>query len=200
MWLGHWVGLSFLVALGACSSSVRTPPPVEDLPPFADEYRIGVGDSLAIDVYRHEDLSVNVTVRPDGKITVPVAGDVLVGGNTPEAVSDIIETSLSEFVRDPIVTTTVASMGSAEYSSRVRVTGAVNNPSSLPFRSGMTVLDVILEVGGPNEFANPNRTLLYRGGGEPRRIRLDRLLKGGDMSTNFYLRPGDIISVPERVL
>ena len=91
-------------------------------------------------------------------------------------------------------------MGSAEYSSRVRVTGAVNSPSSLPFRSGMTVLDVILEVGGPNEFANPNKTLLYRRSGEPLRIRLDRLLKGGDMSTNYRLRPGDIISVPERIL
>ena len=168
-------------------------------PAFAEDYRIGVGDNLRVDVYRQGELSVNVFVRPDGKITVPVVGDVLVGGQTPEDVSRIIAGALSEYVRDPLVTTTVVGMGSAEYASRIRITGAVANPTSIPFRSGMTVLDVILEVGGPNQFANPDRTLLYRGTGEPLRIRLDRLLKGGDMSTNFRLRPGDTISVPERL-
>ena len=163
------------------------------------EYRIGIGDNLKVDVYRNADLSVSVTVRPDGKITVPVAGDVAVGGHTPEEVSKLITAALAEFIRDPIVTTTVVGMGTNEYLTRVRVTGAVEKPSSVPYRNGMTVLDVVLESGGVNEFANPGGTVLYRASGERLKIRLDRLLDGADLSTNFAVRPKNVITVPERL-
>ncbi len=164
-----------------------------------DEYHIGIGDNLKVDVYRNPDLSVSVTVRPDGKITVPVAGDVAVGGHTPEEVSTVVATALAEYIRDPIVTTTVVGMGSNEFLSRVRVTGAVMKPSSMPYRNGMTVLDVILESGGVNQFANSSGTVLYRASGEHLKIRLDRLLRGADMSTNYPIKPGDLITVPERL-
>ena len=168
-------------------------------PIFAEQYRIGIGDTLRVDVYRNADLSVTVPVRPDGKITVPVAGDVSVGGQTPEEVSKTVATALSAYIRDPIVTTTVTGMGSSEYLTRVRVTGAVNGPQSVPYRNGMTVLDVVLEAGGVNEFANPDKTILYRASGEHLTVRLDKILKKGDMTTNYPLRPGDVITVPQRL-
>jgi polysaccharide biosynthesis/export protein len=190
----------WVLLLTACTTTSAPPPADNDTgPAFASEYRIGVGDNLKVDVYRNPDLSVAVAVRPDGKITVPVAGDIAVGGKTPEEVSKVITAALAEYIRDPIVTTTVVGTGSNEYLTRVRVTGAVTKPTSMPFRNGMTVLDVILESGGINEFANPSGTILYRASGEHLKIRLDRLLKGADMSTNYTVKPGDLITVPERL-
>ena len=189
-----------LLCLSGCTPQTAPPPVDKDAgPQFVGEYKIGVGDSLRIDVYRNPDVSVNVTVRPDGKVTVPVAGDVAVGGHTPEEVSKLVAAALSEYIRDPIVTTTVNGMGNNEYLTRVRVTGAVNTPSSMQYRNGMTVLDVVLESGGVNQFANPSGTVLYRANGERLKIRLDRLLKGADMSTNYAVKPGDLITVPERL-
>ncbi len=137
-------------------------------------------------------------MRPDGKISVPLAGDVLVGGKTPEEVSAELTKSLATYIRDPYVTVIVTDMGSDQFRSRVRVTGAVNNQLSLPYRQGMTVLDLVLEAGGVNEFSSPNRSVLYRRNGDRISINLDRILKRGDMATNFPLRPGDVITVPER--
>jgi polysaccharide export outer membrane protein len=196
----YWIvnALSLLI-LSACATK-SAPPPTDDAgPAFVNEYRIGIGDNLKVDVYRNADLSVAVTVRPDGKVTVPVAGDVAVGGHTPQDVSKLIAAALAEFIRDPIVTTTVVGMGTNEYLTRVRVTGAVAKPSSVPYRNGMTVLDVVLESGGVSEFANPGGTVLYRASGERLKIRLDRLLNGADLSTNYAVRPGDVITVPERL-
>jgi polysaccharide export outer membrane protein len=199
MRLGQLFALTTIIAMSACAT--RTAPSAEsnEVPAFASEYRIGIGDSLKVDVYRNADLSVVVTVRPDGMITVPVAGDVLVGGQSPTEVSATIAKALSEYIRDPIVTTTVANMGSSEYATRIRVTGAVTSPQSMPYRNGMTVMDVVLEAGGVNEFANADKTTLYRATGEKLRVRLDRILEAGDMSTNFLLRPGDVVTVPQRI-
>ena len=89
-------------------------------------------------------------------------------------------------------------MGSDQYRSRVRVTGAVETPLSAPYRQGMTVLDVVLEAGGLTEFANPTKATLYRNGGERLPIDLRGILQRGDMSTNYALAPGDVVTVPER--
>lgn len=187
-----------VLAAGCSTAGLTLPEDVAEGPEFIDQYIIGVGDSLAVDTYRNADLSVEVSVRPDGKITVPVAGEIMVGGMTPVAVADMIAKSLGEYLRDPIVTVTVVGMGSNEFLSRVRVTGAVNGPLSLPYRPGMTVMDVVLEAGGLTEFARPSKTILYRGQ-QSIRIRLDRILNRGDLATNMTLRPGDVISVPERI-
>ena len=165
---------------------------------FAEDYKIGVGDNLTVDVYGHEEVTSTVTVRPDGKITLPIAGDLLVGGQVPEVVAEEVAGILSEYIRNPIVTVTVANISSSDYLSRVRVTGAVETPQSIEFKNGMTVMDIVLEAGGVNEFANAARTKLYRQGREPVGIRLDRILSGRDLSSNVRLRPGDVISVPER--
>jgi polysaccharide export outer membrane protein len=165
-------------------------------------YRIGVDDQLQVNVWHNPDLSVHVPVRPDGKITVPLIGDIQAGGRTPEQVANSISTALSAYVREPQVTVIVTELRSHEYLSRVRVTGAVRQPISLPFRQGMTVLDAVLAAGGITEFASPDRTKLYRKsnkGVEEYSVRLQQILSRGDVETNYTLMPGDIISIPERL-
>ncbi len=184
--------------LGACATSAPPPAAPAAAPEFTDEYRIGVGDALSINVWRNEDLSVDVPVRPDGKVSVPLAGDVMVGDKTPEQVAADITERLATFIRDPYVTVIVTDMGSDEYRSRVRVTGAVENPLSLPYRQGMTVLDIVLEAGGTTEFASEGGAVLYRRDGERLDIKLNRILHRGEMDTNFPLQPGDVVTVPER--
>jgi len=124
-------------------------------------YRIGVDDTVQINVWRNPELSVTVPVRPDGKISMPLVGDVLAAGYTPEEFSVIIKKRLQSYVRDPNVTLMVTNLLSNEYLTRLRVTGAVNTSSSLNYRKGMTVLDAVLAAGGINDFAAPDNTTLY---------------------------------------
>ena len=200
----------FVSGLAACAASAPTQTlqasatnapaatqEVSDNTATDEDYRIGSGDTLAINVWRNEDLSVSVPVRPDGKISVPLAGDVAVGNRTPEEVSAAITQKLAKYIRDPFVTVIVTGLQSGEFRNRVRVTGAVQRPVSLPYRPGMTVLDLVLEAGGVNEFANPGRASLYRKDGSSHTIRLDRILKRGELKTNYDLRPGDIVTVPQ---
>lgn len=165
------------------------------------EYRIGPSDVLRVVVWRNDDLSAQVPVRPDGRISVPLVGDVEASGKSPEALADDIEAGLDEFIRQPQVSVIVSQMSSHEFTHRVRVTGAVNQPASQPYREGMTVMDVILGAGGANEFANLDSATLYRELDDevvaiP--VDLDAILNNGNIETNYRLVPGDIITVPER--
>ena len=118
---GRWLVMTLVIALlGACSNTAPPPAAPTAEPEFAPEYRIGVGDALSINVWRNADLSIGVPVRPDGKISVPLAGDVMVGGKTPLEVSADITARLATFIRDPYVTVIVTDMGSDQYRSRVR--------------------------------------------------------------------------------
>ena len=190
---------SVLPVFSACASTAPPPAAPAAAWEFADEYQIGVGDSLSIYVWANPELSLNVPVRPDGKISVPLSGDIMVGGKTPEEVGAVITKRLRTFVRDPNVTVIVIDMASHAYRSRVRVTGAVSQPVSLQYRQGMTVLDLVLDAGGITDFANAGKSTLFRQDGEHLEIDLNRILSRGDMSTNYALRPGDVISVPERL-
>ena len=168
---------------------------------MAKEYNIGVDDMVKVSVWKNPDLSVEVPVRPDGMITVPLIGDVSVGGKVPSKVAEIIRVKLSDYVREPQVTVIISQLNSHEFISRVRVTGAVIQPRSMPYRQGMTVLDAVLESGGVNKFASPNKTKLYRkkdGKSSLMSVKLKNILKKGDLSTNYDLLPGDVITVPER--
>lgn len=168
-----------------------------------DTYRIGVDDIVLVSVWGNEKLSIQVPVRPDGRISVPLVGDIDAGGKTPEAVSRNIEAALSDYVRDPKVSVILIELRSHEFISRVRVTGAVRSPISVPFRQGMTVLDLVLLAGGLNEFASPGRARLYRRGGtagqQVLEVSLDDILNNGQLETNFSLLPGDVLTVPERL-
>ena len=168
----------------------------------APQYFIGVDDTISVNVWKNPDLSVSVPVRPDGMISMPLIGDVKAAGLAPEKVAANIRKQLSGFVRNPNVTVMVTGLKSHTYLTRLRITGAVRKASSLNYRQGMTVLDAILEVGSINDFASPNNTKLYRNiNGKTRviRIYLGDILYDGELETNIELRPGDIITVPERI-
>jgi len=182
----------------------NAPPPASEAVTAVDAYRIGVDDMVQVSVWRNPELGITVPVRPDGKISVPLVGDVTAGGKTPDEVAADIQDKLAEFVREPQVAVILTELRSHEYLSRVRVTGAVRQPVSVPFRPGMTILDAVLAAGGLTEFASPDRSELYRktGDGEQtsmHKIRLDRILNRGDLATNYTVAPGDVITVPERM-
>jgi polysaccharide export outer membrane protein len=194
--------LAFLM-LAACASGPRpgSAPTVNPEAQAVEAYRIGVDDVVRVAVWQNPDLNVTVPVRPDGRISVPLVGDVVAGGRTPEEVAAEIKTALEKFVRNPQVTVIIDQLRSHEYLARVRVTGAVRTPISVPYRQGMTVLDAVLAAGGTNEFAAADRTELYRKEGDSTRafaVRLDRFLQKGELDTNYPVQPGDVITVPER--
>ena len=200
-------GLILLVMLCGCetpsSPSHATPPSsITEVAPPKEQYRIGPGDQLQISVWQHPDLSGALVVLPDGQISVPLIGEVRASGKTVKELGEEIRVLLSEYVRGPEVTVTVVNPESANFQQRIRVTGAVRTPTSVPFRKGMTVLDVVLEAGGPNEFASGNASKLYRSGPSGTQtmdIHLDDILKKGKMGTNYELQPSDVITVPERL-
>jgi polysaccharide export outer membrane protein len=142
-----------------------------------------------------------VPVRPDGKISVPLIGDVHAAGKSTEALATDITVKLTEYIRSPQVTVIVLNAASTDFLNTVRVTGAVVNPTAFPFRKGMTVMDVVLSVGGVTDFASENKSKLYRttaGAVKAYPIYLRDILERGKLETNYKLAPGDIISVPER--
>ena len=191
--------------LAACAGSAiksSGAPPAETAA-AVPEYHIGVDDLVQVSVWNNPELGITVPVRPDGMISVPLLGDVVAGGRTPAEVAKDIQDKLATYVRDPQVAVILSQLRSHEYLSRVRVTGAVRQPVSIPYRQGMTVLDAVLAAGGLTDFAAPDRSDLYRKTGEVTHrypVRLDRILNNGDLSTNFNVAPGDVITVPERVL
>jgi len=198
--------LCFFALLTACatsSGSVSAPPPA-DTTAAVDSYHIGVGDIVQVSVWRNPDPGNPVPVRPDRKTSVPLIGDVLAGGRTPGDVAKDIQEKLGVYVRDPQVAVILTDLRSHEYLSRVRVTGAVRQPVSIPFRQGMTVLDAVLAAGGLTEFAAPDRTGLYRraadGTSTNYAVRLDRILDKGELTTNYKVAPGDVITIPDRAL
>ncbi len=165
------------------------------------QYTIGVGDVLQVNVWRNPELSLVVPVRPDGKISMPLVGDVVAAGKTATELSDNLREQLVNFIRNPQVTIIVTETTSTDFQRRVRVTGAVENPLSIVHRDGMTVLDLVLEAGGVTEFAIPNKAVLYRkteSGAKAYSIRLGDILKKGRLETNYELAPSDIVTIPER--
>ncbi|MDH3275403.1 MAG: polysaccharide export protein [Gammaproteobacteria bacterium] len=162
-------------------------------------YGIGPGDSLQIFVWGHTDLSTSVLVRPDGRISTPLVEDLQAAGRTPTQLARDIEGVLREYVRTPVVTVIMQGFV-GEGAQQVRVVGQALSPQALQFRQGMTVLDVMIEVGGLSEFAAGNRAKIVRktGDGEVEiKIRLDDLLNDGDMSENVHIRPGDVLIIPQ---
>ena len=205
----------FLTLLGCASDGPLAPSSAGPVPEISTttggvaagaannaEYRIGVDDVVKVDVWKNPDLSVEVPVRPDGMISVPLIGDVAVGGKVPADVADIIKEKLSVYIRKPRVTVIMAQLNSHAFLSRVRVTGAVNEPMTLEYRQGLTVMDAVLEAGGLSKFASANKTKLYRKSNDESSVypvKLNDILKKGDLRTNFDLAPGDVITVPERL-
>ncbi len=195
--------LAVCMLMAACSGVPLESGPPPEIREFATDrnYEIGVGDQINIRVWRNEELSVQVPVRPDGKVSSPLVGDIVAAGMTTQELAAAISVKLSNYVRNPEVTVIVTNPASADFLRRVRVTGAVRNPLSVAYRQGMTVMDIILEAGGLTEFASSNKARLYRtvdGKTKVYPIRVEDILKNGDLTTNYTLYPSDVVTVPER--
>jgi polysaccharide export outer membrane protein len=163
-----------------------------------NQYVIGPGDTLQIFVWRNTELTATIPVRPDGKISTPLNEDMIAVGKTPSQLARDIEKVLAEYVRAPTVNV-IVTIPVGTY-SQVQVIGQVTKPGSLPYRSGMKVLDAVLAVGGLTQFAAGNRGKLERtadGHRQELRVKLDSLVNKGDMSQNLDLKPGDVLVVPE---
>ena len=176
-----------------------------DLPPApaaavsADyTYVIGAGDNLNIVVWRNPDLSMSVPVRPDGKMSAPLVEELQAQGKTPTELARDIEKRLATYVRDPVVTVLVSNFV-GPYSEQIRVVGEAARPQFLPFKQKMTLLDLMIAVGGLTDFADGNRAIIQRtsDGNKQYSVRLKDLLKRGDLSANVEMRPGDILIIPQ---
>lgn len=169
--------------------------PVSDV---AADYIIGPGDTLKISVLRSPDLDAEVPVRPDGKISTPLVNDVVAVGKTPTQLATEMEKKLGEFVRAPTVSVIVTRATSSR--SQVMVIGQAVSPKALPYHSGMTVVDLMIQVGGLSQFAAGNRAKIIRREGTSTReikVRLSDLLNKGKITENVTLQPGDILVIPE---
>lgn len=184
--------------LAGCGSLNNYPPAPRSAETPDHRYKIGPLDTLTIVVWRNQDLSRTVTVRPDGRISTPLVEDVLAAGKNPADLSREIEQLLSRVIRDPVVTVVVDSFQGA-FSEQIRIVGEAGKPQSVPYRQNMTILDVMIAAGGLTDFADGNGAVLVRGseGGKSYKVRLGDLLKRGDISANVDVKPGDIVIVPQ---
>lgn len=197
----------FVLLASACvaqttAPTTATPQPPPPQPSGVDEnsYLIGPGDTLQIFVWRNPELSTTVPVRPDGKISTPLAEDVVAVSKTPTQLARDIEKVLADYIRSPQVNVIVSNPVSTF--SQVKVIGQVTNPQAIAYREGMTVLDAVLAVGGLAEFAAGNRAKIVRtqdGKTKEIKVKLDALVNKGDMKQNVALRPGDVLVVPESI-
>ena len=202
-WLARILGIIALVALAACGTSGKTLPPAPPAHPVATEdtplYVIGPLDSISVFVWGSPDLSSTATVRPDGRVTLPLVEDMPAAGKTPVQLAKDIETNLSQFVVDPIVSVSVGGF-IGPFDQQIRIVGEATDPQSIAYRANMTILDVMIAVRGLTEFADGNRTRLIRvneGTQIAYRVRLGDLLRDGDISANVSVQPGDVIIIPE---
>ena len=190
---------AIVTALAACATGPADVPPAPAAAGTQDyTYVIGAGDSLNIIVWRNPELSLSVPVRPDGKVSAPLVEELVVQGKTSSEVARDIEKKLSTYVRDPVVTVIVTSFV-GPFSEQIRVVGEAARPQFLPFRQKMTLLDVMIAVGGLTDFASGNRATILRTseGNKQYAVRLNDLIKRGDVSANVEMRPGDILIIPQ---
>jgi polysaccharide export outer membrane protein len=183
--------------VSACGSMRYPDAPVAAATPDY-KYLIGPLDSLNIIVWRNPELSLTVTVRPDGRISTPLVEDLVAQGRNPTDLARDIEKALSKYTRDPVVTVIVSGFVGAS-SEQIRVIGEATRPAAIPYRQNMTLLDVMITVGGLTDFADGNNAVLVRGkeNSKPFGVRLKDLVKRGDISANVDVRPGDILIIPQ---
>jgi len=184
------------LALGGCATRTAAPVALQTENP---DYLIGPGDSINIIVWRNPEVSMAVPVRPDGKITTPLVEDLPASGKTSTELARDIEKALAKFIQQPVVTVVVSNFVGT-YGEQIRVIGQAARPQALPYRRDMSLMDVMIAVGGTTEFAAGNRASLIRnvdGKQQKYNVRLDDLVKDGDISANVPMRPGDVLVIPE---
>ncbi len=194
-------GIVFLCAVALLLPGCGASPEFDGQAPpgSGTEYLIGPGDVVNVFVWGNPELSASVPVRPDGKITTPLVEDVPASGKTPTQLARDMEHALDRLIRNPVVTVIVTGFVGLP-SEQIRVVGAATEPKTLPYRQELTLLDVMIEVGGLNEFAAGNRARIVRkvdGKQVEIRARLNDLLKDGNINANIDMFPGDILIIPE---
>ncbi|MGL1833008.1 XrtA/PEP-CTERM system exopolysaccharide export protein [Rhodocyclaceae bacterium SMB388] len=194
----RWVlAIAAALLLAGCSSSPFPPAPTQ----AADidyHYIIGPGDNVNIIVWRNPELSMSVPVRPDGRITTPLVEDLPAMGKSPTNLARDIEEELSQFIREPVVTVIVTGFR-GPFGEQIRVVGEAAQPQALSYDQNMTLLDVMIQVGGITDFAAGNKASILRTaeGNKQYNVRIDDLIKRGDVSANVEMRPGDVLIIPQ---
>ena len=194
-WLVACAGFGLLAA---CSSTGNLPPAPVSAATHDYNYIVGPGDALNIIVWRNPELSMSVPVRPDGKFSTPLIDELTAQGKHSVEIARDIEKSLAKYVRDPVVTVIVTGFV-GPYDQQIRVVGEAAKPQFLPYKNKMTLLDVMIAVGGLTDFASGNKASILRTseGNKQYGVRLKDLIKGGDLSANVEMRPGDILIIPQ---
>ena len=188
-----------IMSVAACSTYDEAPKAQLGAVQQSPTYLIGPGDNLQVFVWGNPDLSTTVPVRPDGQITLPLVPQMAVAGKTSVEVAKQIEDELQKYVKNPIVSVMITGF-KGSYVQQIRVVGEAAKPQALQYNDGMSVLDVMIQVGGITQFAAGNRAILDRqvDGKEVKyQVRLDDLLNGGDLSANAPVQPGDILIIPQ---
>ncbi len=196
--LGLGLSMALALLLTACASGEKHPAAPASAGVENYSYVIGPGDVLNIVVWRNPELSMAVPVRPDGKISAPLVDELVVQGKNSMEVAREVERVLGKYVRDPVVTVMVTGFV-GPYSEQIRVVGEAAKPQFLSFKQRMTLLDVMIAVGGLTDYADGNGATILRSaeGGKIYSVRLKDLIKRGDVSANVEMRPGDILIIPQ---
>jgi polysaccharide export outer membrane protein len=186
-----------LLALSGCMTPKYPAAPVDIAGNAEYVYHIGPSDTVNVIVWRNPELSMIVPVRPDGRITMPLVDDLPALGKTPSELERDMEKALAKYIRDPVVTVVVTSfVGPSQ--EQIRVVGEAAKPQVLPYRRNLTVLDVMIAVGGLTDFADGNAARIFRvADGKVYSVRLRDLVKRGDITANVEMQPGDILIIPQ---
>ena len=197
-----------VTAMTGCSSTPTYPPaPVQASPPVPVQTRIsgwnyllGPGDSVSVFVWRNPEVSGSFPIRPDGKMTMNLIEDLPASGKTPTQLARDIEKALSKYIQEPIATVIVGG-GIGPYNQQVRVLGQATTPKALGYREGMSLVDVMIDVGGLTDYADGNKAYISRIAEDGERIqlgvRVEDLIRNGDSTANVEIRPGDVLVIPE---
>lgn len=197
--LGRGVGILSAIFLGACSSTPTYPPAPAQTAAYDWNYLVGPGDSVNVFVWRNPEVSGTFPVRPDGKMTMNLVEDLPASGKTPSQLARDIEKALAKYIQEPIVTVIVGG-GVGPFDQQLRVVGEAAKPQALNFREKMTLIDLMIAVGGLTDFAAGNKAYILRtqdGKQTQLGVRLEDLLRGGDIRANVEMRPGDVLVIPE---